>query len=123
MGGKVDAQADNVRRLTVEAEAALCDGRPHDAVQALSNVDVSSASHARKLMIDALLAQGDWSSLADLLQSSSTVEEVVVFLVALVESNNLDDAQTRLDAATEVDATTRAELQRKIETKRMMRQS
>ena len=123
MGGKVDAQADNVRRLTVEAEAALCDGRPHDAVQALSNVDVSSASHARKLMIDALLAQGDWSSLADLLQSSSTVEEVVVLLVALVESNNLDDAQTRLDAATEVDATTRAELQRKIETKRMMRQS
>ena len=122
MGGGFDAQADNARRLTIEAEAALYDGRPRDAVQALSNVDVSSASHARRLMIDALLAQEDWPSLADFLQSPGTLEEFVLCVVALTENNNLDDAQNRLDAATEVDATTRAELQGKIETKRMMRQ-
>ena len=123
MGGEFDARADNARRLTIEAEAALCNGRPDDAVQALSNVDVSSASHARKLMIDALLAQRDWRSLADFLQSPITVEEVVLSVIALAENNTLDDAQTRLNTATEVDATTRAELQSKIDTKRMMRQS
>ena len=122
MGGEFDAQEDNARRATIDAEAALRDGRPYDAVQALNGVDVSSASHARKILINALLAQEDWPRLTAFLQSTDTVEEAVILILALVEVNNLDDAQTRLNAATEVDAATRTALQSKIETKKMMRQ-
>ena len=123
MGGEFDAQADNAQRATLDAEMALRAGRPHDAVQALSDVDVSSAPYARKLLIDALLTQEDWLGLTNILQTPGTVEEAVILVSALVESNNLDDAQTRLDAATEVDAATRADLQSKIDTKKLMRQS
>ena len=124
MGRQSDPQADNVRRATLAAEAALRDGRPYDTVRALSDVDVSSTSYyARNLMIDALLAQEDWPSLTAFLQSPSTAAETVILVLALAESNNLDEAQTKLDSATEVDAATRADLQSKIETKTMMNQS
>ena len=122
MGGNFDAQADNARRATIDAEVALRDGRPHDAVQALSDVDVSSASYARKLLIDALVRQGEWHRLTAVLQNPSTVEEVVTLVAALVEINNFDDAQSRLDAATEVDAATRSALQSTLEAKKMLRQ-
>ena len=63
MGREFDVRADNARRATIDAEAALRAGRPHDAVQALSDVDVSSASYASQLMIDALVLQEDWPRL------------------------------------------------------------
>ena len=121
MGRQSDPQADNVRRATIVAEAALHDGRPYDAVQALRDVDISSASYARKLMIDALVLQRDWPRLAVILKNPSTVEEIVTLVSALVEINNFDDAQARLDAATEVDAATRSALQGRLEVKKMMR--
>ena len=122
MGRVVDAQAINARRATVDAEAALRDGRPHDAVQALNDVDVSSASYTRTLLIDALVLQRDWHRLTDVLQNPSTVEEIVILVSALVEINNFDDAQSRLDAATELDAATRVALQDKLDAKKMLRQ-
>ena len=121
MGRQSDPQADNVRHATIVAEAALHDGRPYDVVQALRDVDISSASYARKLMIDALVLQRDWPSLAGVLKNPSTVEEIVTLISALVEINNFDDAQARLDAATEVDAATRSALQGRLEAKKMMR--
>ena len=122
MGRQFDPQADNVRRATIDAEAALRDSRPHDAVQALRDMDVSPASYARKLMIDALVLQGDWPMLIAVLKNPSTVEEIVTLVSALVETHNFDDAQARLDAATEVDAATRSALQGKLEGTKMMRQ-
>ena len=118
MGRQSDPQADNVRHATIVAEAALHDGRPYDVVQALRDVDISSASYARKLMIDALVLQRDWPSLAVVLKNPSTVEEIVTLVSALVEINNFDDAQARLDAATEVDAATRSALQGRLEAKK-----
>lgn len=123
VGREFDAQADNARRATIDAETALRDGRSQDTVRALRDVDVSSASYARKLMIEALLAQRDWPGLVAFLQSSSAVEEIVILVSALVETNNLDDAQTKLDAAIELDAATRGDLQSRIETRKLMRQS
>ena len=122
MGRQRDPQEDNARRATIDAEEALRDGRPDDAVQALSGVDVSSSSYARKLMIDALVLQRDWPRLTVVLQNPSTVEEIITLVSALVEINKFDDAQTRLDAATEVDAAMRSALQDKLEAKQMMRQ-
>ena len=122
MGRQRDPQEDNGRRATIAAEKALRDGRPDDAVQALSGVDVSSSSYARKLMIDALVLQRDWPRLTVVLQNPSTVEEIITLVSALVETHQFDDAQTRLDAATEVDTATRSALQGKLEAKQMMRQ-
>ena len=122
MGRQSDPQADNVRHATIVAEAALHDDRPHDAVQALRDVDVSSGSYARKLMTDALVLQEDWARLAAVLKNPNTVEEIVTLVSALVEINNFDDAQARLDAATAVDAATRSALQSRLEAKQMMRQ-
>ena len=123
MERECDPQADNARLATIDAERALRDNRPFDAVQALSEVDVSPGSYARQLMIDALVLQCDWSRLTIVLQNPSTIKEVVTLVSALIEINNLDDAQTRLDAATEVDEATRSALQDKLEVKKMMRQS
>ena len=122
MGREIDVRANNARRATIDAEAALRAGRPHDAVQALRDVEVSSPSYARRLMIDALVLQGDWPRLTVVLQNPSTVEEIVTLVSALVEINKFDDAQARLDAATEVDEATRSALQSKLEAKKMMRQ-
>ena len=122
MGREFDVREHNARRATLDAEAALRAGMPHDAVQALSDVDVSSASYTRQLMIDALVLQEDWPRLAVILQNPSNVEEIVTLVSALIEINNFDDAQARLDAATEVDAATRSALQDKLEAKKMMGQ-
>ena len=122
MGRRFDPQADNVRRAITDAEADLRNGRPHDAVQALSDVDTSSVPYARKLMIEALVLREDWRRLTVILQNPSTVEEVVTLVSALIKINNFDEAQTRLDAATEVDTATRSDLQSTLDTRKMMRQ-
>ena len=121
LGAESDVQAANSRRATIDAEVALRDGRPQDAVKALSDVDVSSPSYARTLMIDALLDQRDWQGVRTFLQVPSNIGEIVLLVSALIESNHLDEAQATLDAETEVDPATRADLQNKIETKKLMR--
>ena len=63
----------------------------------------------------------DWSSLTRILKDPNTVEESVILVPALIESNCLESAQTRLNVATDVDAATRAELQNKITTRNLMR--
>ncbi len=122
MGRKVDTREDNAQRATIDAETALRDGRPRDAVQALSDVDISSAPYSRKLLIEALRDLRDWSNLTTVLKNPSTVEETIILVIALTESNNLDEAQNQLNAATELDAATHTDLQSKIEIKKLMRQ-
>ena len=121
MGAEIDVQENNTRRAICNAETALYGGRPHDAVQALNDINLSSAPYARSLMIQALLDQKDWSNLTRILKDPNTVEESVILVSALIESNCLDNAQTRLNVATDVDAATRAELQNKIATRKLMR--
>ena len=121
MGRKVDAQAENSRRAVTIAETALRENKPQDAVRALLTIDTASASYARKLIIDALLAIPDWSGLATLLHTPGTVEESVIFVSALMEAGDLESAQTSLDAATGIDDGTRAGLQARIDAKKLMR--
>lgn len=121
MGRQIDTKAANARRATINAEEALLAGKPHEAVQALEDLDLSSPSHARKLMIDALQELKDWSRLSTFLQIPGSIEEIVMLISALVENDNLDDAQARLNAATALDAATRAALQERLEAKKMLR--
>ena len=73
--GKVSAQGANEQRAIFEAEEALRRGRPHDAEIALGGIDVSSPSHARKLLVEILRDQRKWKRLAEALQDPSNVEE------------------------------------------------
>ena len=50
------------------------------------------------------------------------LKRTVTLVMALIESDRLNEAQARLDAAIEVDAAMRSGLQDRIETKRLMRQ-
>ena len=122
MGRVSDAQVDNARRSIINAEKALHDGRSHDAVQVLRDVDISTEPYARKLLIEALLAQEDWLALTNILNHPGSIEETVILVSALIESNNLNEAQARLDTSTDIDTATRVELQGKIDTKKLMRQ-
>lgn len=121
MGRRIDAQAENERRAIVNAEEALNDGRPYDVIEVLKDVDISSELHARKLMIEALRIQKDWQKLIAILQNQYNIEETVILVSALVESNSLEDAQTILDSAAEIDRATRDALQNEIEIKKMKR--
>ena len=121
MGRPIDAQVENERCAIIKAEEALNDARPYDVVEVLKDVDISSAPHARKLMIEALRIQKNWPKLIAILQNQdNNIEEIVILVSAFVESNSLEDAQTILDAA-EVDRATRGALQNEIEIKRMKR--
>ena len=120
MGGEIDAKADNVQHATLAADKALRNGRPQEVVQALKDVDVSFPSHARHLMIEALLIQGNWQGLRKVIPNPFTVKEYVILVSALIESNNLDEAQDRLNAATDLDPATCAGLQDKIDIKKQM---
>ena len=120
MGGESDVQAENVRHATLAAEEALRNGRPLETLQVLSDVDVSSETYARKLTIEAHLERKDWLALSNILQPTVSVEEDVIVVTALIEINNLKEAQSKLDAATDIDTATRSDLQNKIELKKLM---
>ena len=122
MGGEIDAQADNAQHAILVAEEALHNGRPQEVVQALGDIDVSFESYARQLMIGALLTQKDWQGLINVIKNPFTIKEHVTLVSALIESNNLDEAQDRLNAAVDLDPATRAELQGRINIKKQMRQ-
>lgn len=123
MGRGIDTRAENTRLATIHAEEALRNGRPQDAVQALREVDVSSASYGRKLLIEALVAQADWPRLVTLVQGSLVVEEIVILVLALLETNRFDESQASLDAAVDMDPATRSDLQDKIDSRKLLRQS
>ncbi len=121
MGRQIDTKAANARLATRKAEAALFDDKWHEVVQELRDVDLSFPSYARKLMIEALQKQEDWPRLSTFLENPGSIEEIVLLVSALIESNKLDDAETRLNATTELDATTRTVLLERLEAKRKLR--
>ncbi|MXX09858.1 MAG: hypothetical protein F4142_08275 [Nitrospira sp. SB0675_bin_23] len=122
MGRQIDTKAANAKLAISKAEAALLDGKLHEVAGELRDVDLSSPSYARNLMIEALQKQEDWSKLSAFLENPGGIEEIVLLVSALIASNNLDDAETRLNAATELDAATHADLLKRLEAKRMLRQ-
>ena len=122
-GQKDSAQGANEQRAILEAEDAFRGGRLRDAEIALDGVDVSSPSHARRLLVEILRHQENWERLAGTLRDPNNVEEVVTLVMALVECDQLTEAQGRLDGATGVDAAMRSELQGRIDLKKLMRKS
>lgn len=121
MGREVDAETENTRRATMCAEEALHAGKFADALKALRHVDSRSVPHARRLLIEALLAEKSWFDLIQLLHDSPILKEIITLIVALTESDRLEEAQIRLDEAPEVDGALRRDLQDRIDARRLMR--
>ena len=123
MGVARDAQERNVRRAVENAELALNTGKPSEAIMALRGVDIGSQPHARKLKICALNADGNWSDLISTIGQPVSVEERVLLISTLINTDKLEEAQSRLDEESEIDPTTQRDLHERLEARRMMRRS
>ena len=117
-----DTSENNDRGFVDDAETALNEGRPAEAISFLENIDLSLRPYAAKLMMSALLALKRWSHLVKLLQAPVTTEEHVILITALIECGELDEAEIRLSAAANIDPGTRASLEERLEAKRLITQ-
>ncbi len=122
-GIRSDAHANNLRRTVEDAESALRAGDTRRALTLLGDSEVGALPHARKLKIAALMSEHDWDGLIRAINEPVTVEERVLLIEALIQTNQLKQAGLRLLEYHELDATTRTDLQDRLETKRIMRES
>ena len=115
-------QRINALRAVERAETALRNGRPGEAIGALSEVDTTKATYPRTLLIEALTEAGDFAGLCDALRNPLTLEESGLLIAALIETQEFDTAQTHLSAVPTLDAGTRSALQDRLTARRMLRQ-
>ena len=122
MGRVIDVRGENDRRAILQAEEALHTGNPRKAIELLKGVELSPASHARKIFIQAALKVEDWPMLiATTIGQPQSTEEAVLLVSALIKTNALDSAEDILSNHSDIDSATRGELEGLIKTKRTMR--
>lgn len=122
IGAGLKPKERNIRTAIDDAEHALKCGSPLDTVKFLEDVDISAYPYARQLKVSALLVLEEWDPLVHLLQTPSTLEELVILITALIACGDFDEAERRLSAADELDAGTRVNLEERLTTKRMVTQ-
>jgi hypothetical protein len=121
MGREINVNQENIRRATLQADDALNMGDPQKAIELLQFVDLTAASHARKIAIESTLKLGDWKRLFEIIDQPQSTEEAVYLVSAFIKTNDLDKAAIFLNSYHDIDATTRNELEGKIEVKKMLR--
>lgn len=121
MGRAINAREENTKRAILQAEDALHTGNERKAIELLQSIELSPASHARRIFIDAALKLEDWALLATTLTQPQSTEEAILLVSALIRTNALDQAAANLRNHHDIDSTTRHELEGQIKTKRMMR--
>jgi hypothetical protein len=121
MGRPIDASEENARRVVLRAEDALHAGDPRKAIELLQGVELTPASHARRIAIQSALKLEDWMQLAETINQPQSIEEAVLLVSAFIRTNDLDRAVTVLDTYTDIDAATRQELRMQVEARRAMR--
>jgi len=121
MGIKTDAREENIRQTILEAEDALKTGYARKAIELLQDIELSSASHARRIVIEAALKLEDWTLLVTTLTHPQSIEEAILLVSALIQTNNIDRATATLNSNLDIDVATRRDLEGQIETKKMMR--
>jgi len=121
MGIEIDAREENVRRAILQAEDALHTGYARKAIELLQGIELSPASHARRIAIQAALTLEDWTLLAATIAQPQSTEEAVLLVSALILTNALDRAAAILSSHRDIDAATRRNIEGQVETKRMMR--
>jgi hypothetical protein len=121
MGREVHAGEENVRRAIQQADEALHSGNPGMALELLQDVELTPASHARSIAIQAALKLRDWVRLGIMIAEPQSPEETVLLVSALIQGNALDKAAAVLARRREIDPATRRELEGQIATRRIMR--
>ena len=123
MGISVNVSESNLRSAIIEAEIALRESRPADAVAALDGLEMASQPYARRLLIDALSSQKKWLRLTACLGAPISAYEEVVLVSALIEIGDLDKAMRAIRAARHLDVATGSSLEERIETMRIIKNS
>jgi Calcineurin-like phosphoesterase len=121
MGREINANEENIRRATLQAEDALRKGDPVKAIQLLEGIEFSSAIHARKIAIQSALRLESWEMLSTLVAQPQSNEEAIFLITALIQINDLEQAEVILSIYNDIDTSIRNELQGKIEVKKMLR--
>lgn len=120
MGQPINVAEQNSRRAVLQADEALHNGSPETAIKLLQGVELSPASHARRVAIQASFKLEDWARLIAIIDKPCSTEEAVLLVSALIRADELDHAITILESYPDVDAATRKELEGRIEIKRIM---
>ena len=123
MGMKIDTKDSNDRRTIEAAEDAARNEKPREAIELLNAVDVNLYPHARRIFLNALLAEQRWQAIIEAIGTPTDIQEAVTLVTALIRDGRFDEAQDWLDAESEIDAGTRQDLQERLSTEQLMRQS
>ena len=123
MGMRVNTKDANDRQSIGAAEVALRRGRPAEAIELLSAVDVDSYSHARRILLDALQSEERWRNIIEAVGSPRSTDEAILLVTALIRSGRFDEAQAKLYADKTIDIGVRKELQELLSTQQLMRKS
>lgn len=122
-GGPIlNSRAQNTRSAIDNAERALKQHRPSDAIACLAHLDITALPYARQIMISALASLEDWDRLVNFLRPPTTVEENVILVTALIERGDMVEAEATLEGICDLDPATRRDLQERLTLKRMVRQ-
>jgi hypothetical protein len=121
MGRTRDARSENIRRAILQADEALHNGEERKAILLLQGVELSPASHARKIAVQAANKLEDWTLLVNMIAKPHSVEEAVLLVSALIRTNKLGQAAAILSDYKDIDSATRNELEGQITMKRTMR--
>jgi predicted deacetylase len=121
MGNEIDANEENIRRATLQAEDALHKNNPEKALQILEGIKFSSAPYARKIAIQSALKHESWEILSNLVEQPKSTEEAIFLITSLIHINDLEQAEVILNTYNDIDATIRNEFQGKIEIKKILR--
>lgn len=121
VGRAIDANAENERRAILAAEGSLRAKDPERALRLLGEIDLSTATHARKIAVQAAVEVKDQERLISILDPPQSVEEAVILIMAFIHVGDFDRASTLLDERKDIDPATASDLGDQIKTRREMR--
>jgi hypothetical protein len=117
--GKTERARDDSK--IIEAEQAIQDGEPKQALNLLRDVHSAKGTYAHALMVKAAIAAGDWETTVQLISPPSNIDDLVTLVRSYVELNSFDEADQALVAFGEdlgLHGAVRTDLQKYIAAKR-----
>ncbi|MDA8123951.1 MAG: metallophosphoesterase [Deltaproteobacteria bacterium] len=121
MGRTINASEKNTRLAIQQAEEALHMGNEPKALELLKDIELTSNSYARKIVIEAARKLQDWEMLVATLTPPQSSDETILLVTALIRINDLEQATAILGRNCDIDSTVRKELEEQIKIKRVMR--
>ena len=122
MGRTINVSEKNSRLAIQQAEDALHAGNARKAFELLKDMELTPASHARKIFIAAALKLEDWKGLVTTISPPQSSEEAILLATSYIRINELEPATAILESNNhDIDSAIRKELEEQIKIKRVMR--